>query len=255
MADLQSALDTCPALDSLKKTMDSNCEGNLKDFYAAMLHQARISNFDPQILEPGHISGPSGSKIARKEIPPTLLKRAAQALSEHPFRKSPRVLEVLEDLEPISFESFQGSAGTQEEGPQEPREESPNTPSTQITTAIFEEIPFSQGSYEAISGRDKTPKLIQGADESQVQRVAELLNPHTLSWDEMKLQAMCDQDSYVAIKNVKCRGPNVEDKLAMAQYGARVVVPIDLKKKPWEQKLPLHNRWHPDIPPVTEATD
>ncbi|KAH7533562.1 hypothetical protein FEM48_Zijuj04G0144400 [Ziziphus jujuba var. spinosa] len=61
--------------------------------------------------------------------------------------------------------------------------------------------------------RDKTPKLIQGADESQVQRVAELLNPHTLSWDETKLQAMCDQDSIVAIKNVKCRGPNVEDKL------------------------------------------
>lgn len=39
----------------------------------------------------------------------------------------------------------------------------------------------------------------------------------------------------------------------MAQYGARLVVPIDLKKKPWEQKLPLHNRWHPDIPPVAEV--
>nr|XP_048333636.1 uncharacterized protein LOC125423443 [Ziziphus jujuba var. spinosa] len=162
--------------------MDSNCEGNLKDFYAATLHQARISNFHPQILgewasvllnnisffnnqerskpigpipEPGHISGPSDSKIASKEIPPTLLKRAAQALSEHPFRKSPRVIEELEDFEPISFESFQGSAGTQEERPQEPREESPNTPSTQITTAIFEENSFSQGSYEANSGRSR----------------------------------------------------------------------------------------------------
>ena len=40
----------------------------------------------------------------------------------------------------------------------------------------------------------------------------------------------------------------------MAQYGARLVVPIDVKKKPWEQKLPLHNRWHPDIPPVAEVT-
>lgn len=40
----------------------------------------------------------------------------------------------------------------------------------------------------------------------------------------------------------------------MAQYGPRLVVPIDLKKKPWEQKLPLHNRWHPDIPAVAEAT-
>ncbi|CAN1815204.1 fmdA [Linum perenne] len=37
------------------------------------------------------------------------------------------------------------------------------------------------------------------------------------------------------------------------QYGARVVFPIDLKKKPWEQELPLHNRWHPDIPPVADV--
>jgi formamidase len=36
----------------------------------------------------------------------------------------------------------------------------------------------------------------------------------------------------------------------MAKYGARLIVPIDVKKKPWEQKLPLHNRWHPDIPVV-----
>lgn len=36
--------------------------------------------------------------------------------------------------------------------------------------------------------------------------------------------------------------------------GTRLVIPIDVKKKPWEQKLPLHNRWHPDIPPVTEVT-
>ncbi|GAV58712.1 FmdA_AmdA domain-containing protein [Cephalotus follicularis] len=39
----------------------------------------------------------------------------------------------------------------------------------------------------------------------------------------------------------------------MAQYGPRVVIPIDLKKKPWEQKHPLHNRWHPDIPSVEEV--
>lgn len=38
-----------------------------------------------------------------------------------------------------------------------------------------------------------------------------------------------------------------------ASRGCRVVVPIDLKKKPREQKLPLHNRWHPDIPPVAEV--
>lgn len=39
-----------------------------------------------------------------------------------------------------------------------------------------------------------------------------------------------------------------------AEYGPRLVVPVDLKKKPWEQSLPLHNRWHPEIPPVAEAT-
>lgn len=38
-----------------------------------------------------------------------------------------------------------------------------------------------------------------------------------------------------------------------AGHGYRVVVPIDVKKKPREQELPLHNRWHPDIPPVVEV--
>ncbi|CAH9118895.1 unnamed protein product [Cuscuta epithymum] len=32
-----------------------------------------------------------------------------------------------------------------------------------------------------------------------------------------------------------------------------LVVPIDMKKKPHEQVLPLHNRWHPDIPSVAEV--
>ncbi|CAH9091060.1 unnamed protein product [Cuscuta europaea] len=32
-----------------------------------------------------------------------------------------------------------------------------------------------------------------------------------------------------------------------------LVAPIDLKKKPHEQVPPLHNRWHPDIPPVAEV--
>lgn len=39
----------------------------------------------------------------------------------------------------------------------------------------------------------------------------------------------------------------------MGEYGPRLVVPIDVKKKPWQQKLPLHNRWHPEIPPVAEV--
>lgn len=38
----------------------------------------------------------------------------------------------------------------------------------------------------------------------------------------------------------------------MAPPTPKQVVTIDLTKKPWEQKLPLHNRWHPYIPPVAE---
>ncbi|RRT49035.1 hypothetical protein BHE74_00018314 [Ensete ventricosum] len=41
----------------------------------------------------------------------------------------------------------------------------------------------------------------------------------------------------------------------MAPLTPRVVVAVDVKKKPWEQKLPLHNRWHPDIPPVADVTE
>ncbi|XP_027916931.1 uncharacterized protein LOC114176179 isoform X2 [Vigna unguiculata] len=36
----------------------------------------------------------------------------------------------------------------------------------------------------------------------------------------------------------------------MAPPTRRVVSSIDLKKKPWEQNPPLHNRWHPHIPHV-----
>ncbi|KAE9449621.1 hypothetical protein C3L33_18480, partial [Rhododendron williamsianum] len=39
----------------------------------------------------------------------------------------------------------------------------------------------------------------------------------------------------------------------MAPPTPRLVVPIDLKKQPREQKFTLHNRWHPDIPPVAEV--
>ncbi|KAL9678216.1 hypothetical protein QQ045_016055 [Rhodiola kirilowii] len=41
----------------------------------------------------------------------------------------------------------------------------------------------------------------------------------------------------------------------MAHCGPRLVIPIDLTKKPCEQKHPLHNRWHPDIPPVDEVRE
>ncbi|KAL6587703.1 hypothetical protein OROMI_000681 [Orobanche minor] len=39
----------------------------------------------------------------------------------------------------------------------------------------------------------------------------------------------------------------------MAPPTPRLIVPIDLKKKPCQQNPPLHNRWHPDIPPVAEV--
>ncbi|XP_042481354.1 formamidase-like isoform X2 [Macadamia integrifolia] len=41
----------------------------------------------------------------------------------------------------------------------------------------------------------------------------------------------------------------------MAPTTPRLVVPIDLKKKPREQKVPLHNRWHPDMPAVADVTE
>ena len=33
-------------------------------------------------------------------------------------------------------------------------------------------------------------------------------------------------------------------------YMSKPLIPIDLTKSPKDQVLPLHNRWHPDIPPV-----
>lgn len=40
----------------------------------------------------------------------------------------------------------------------------------------------------------------------------------------------------------------------MAPPTPKLVVTIDLKKKPLEQALPLHNRWHPEIPSVADVT-
>lgn len=39
----------------------------------------------------------------------------------------------------------------------------------------------------------------------------------------------------------------------MAPSTPRLVIPIDLTKKPWEQNFPLHNRWHPQLPHVAEV--
>lgn len=39
----------------------------------------------------------------------------------------------------------------------------------------------------------------------------------------------------------------------MAPRTPKLVVPIDINIKPWQQKLPLHNRWHPQIPAVSDV--
>ena len=31
------------------------------------------------------------------------------------------------------------------------------------------------------------------------------------------------------------------------------IIPVDLNKAPADQPVPLHNRWHPDIPPVSRC--
>jgi formamidase len=31
------------------------------------------------------------------------------------------------------------------------------------------------------------------------------------------------------------------------------IISVDVTKAPWEQETPLHNRWHPDIPPVAKV--
>lgn len=41
----------------------------------------------------------------------------------------------------------------------------------------------------------------------------------------------------------------------MAPHTPVPLITVDLKKRPWEQEKPLHNRWHPEIPHVAEATE
>lgn len=35
----------------------------------------------------------------------------------------------------------------------------------------------------------------------------------------------------------------------------RAIVTVDPNKRPWEQTVPLHNRWHPEIPAVGEVEE
>ena len=36
---------------------------------------------------------------------------------------------------------------------------------------------------------------------------------------------------------------------------SHVSIFVFLSKLPWEQETPLHNRWHPDIPPVASVVE
>lgn len=33
----------------------------------------------------------------------------------------------------------------------------------------------------------------------------------------------------------------------------KTLISVDPKRAPWDQETPLHNRWHPDIPPVAKV--
>jgi acetamidase/formamidase len=35
----------------------------------------------------------------------------------------------------------------------------------------------------------------------------------------------------------------------------KTIISVDPKKAPWDQATPLHNRWHPDIPPVASVKE
>lgn len=43
----------------------------------------------------------------------------------------------------------------------------------------------------------------------------------------------------------------LQSLLHYTENGYRNVCPVDLGKAPKDQDAPLHNRWHPDIPPVS----
>lgn len=67
----------------------------------------------------------------------------------------------------------------------------------------------------------------------------------------MKVVHYCFQIS--SSKRVKLICPIPHLKEAMNSICPRLVVEVDLKKRPWEQNPPLHNRSHPEIPPVAEV--
>ncbi|GJM93035.1 hypothetical protein PR202_ga09552 [Eleusine coracana subsp. coracana] len=74
-----------------------------------------------------------------------------------------------------------------------------------------------------------------------------------------KLQECCEHKNIMAnercIKLPKERRSREVTVLRHGSSDSKINVPVDVKKQPWEQMVPLHNRWHPDIPPVADVTE
>ncbi|CAF1317773.1 unnamed protein product, partial [Didymodactylos carnosus] len=54
-----------------------------------------------------------------------------------------------------------------------------------------------------------------------------------------------------SIKNVKKL--HFRSIATNSSYAAKPLLTVDLTKPPFEQPIPLHNRWHPDIPPIVSV--
>ena len=53
--------------------------------------------------------------------------------------------------------------------------------------------------------------------------------------------------------------PPSSQLLLLPEYKLSILVKnlisVDPNKLPWDQETPLHNRWHPDIPPVASVKE
>jgi hypothetical protein len=65
------------------------------------------------------------------------------------------------------------------------------------------------------------------------------------------------ENNRVAPKDLETNPLTTESKQIVRKVGSMVhtLISVDPKKLPWEQETPLHNRWHPDIPPVAAVKE
>jgi formamidase len=72
--------------------------------------------------------------------------------------------------------------------------------------------------------------------------------------DFMKTAGVSAASAVAAGSNFLQAGGRMAEAAALpATYMSKSLIPIDLTKSPRDQELPLHNRWHPDIPPVVSV--